>query len=466
MNGTANTSTPTRVRYSILALLCFLAMITYLDRAVLGVAKGDMMAAVGQPVEKFFYVLVAFGLAYALFEIPTGWMGDTFGPRKTLLRIVLWWSLFIALTGFAGMSLPGSEVIIIGFAVLVVVQFMFGVGEAGAFPNITRALYNWFPASQRGSAQGTIWMSARFMGGMTPMIWVIFTAKGPSGDPVGFGMNWRQALWLFAVLAALWCLIFAWWFRNRPEDHHSVNQAESDLINAGRTEQSGHHGVPWGKIFKSRNLWFICAMYMVTNFTWYYLMFYFAGELKGRFPEMQKDVGGMLFVALLGGAPLLVGMFGCFLGGRLTDRHVRRTGDRKWGRRIYAMFGYGVAGVCYLSATFFLDNFWAFAFCVIMVGFFNDLIMGSSWATCQDIGRRYAAIVAGTMNMVGNLGGAVGNLVTGLILDHYKTDRGAGLTVLFTTFAGVYWLGVLLWLRIDASKPIVAEEPTIASAAH
>src|SRR3954447_10431893 len=123
----AQSAQPTRVRYSILGLLCLLAMITYLDRAMYGSAKADMMEAVGQPVSQFFWVLTFFQLAYALFEMPAGWMGDTFGPRVTLLRIVIWWSLFVALTGFAGMAIPGTEVVLIGFVVLVAMQFLFGM---------------------------------------------------------------------------------------------------------------------------------------------------------------------------------------------------------------------------------------------------------------------------------------------------------------------------------------------------
>src|SRR5262245_1261470 len=156
---------PTRVRYSMLFMLCLLAMITYMDRAMYGSAKGDLMAAVGRPPTDFYLVLIFFQVAYALFEVPTGWMGDKYGPRITLLRIVAWWSLFVALTGAAGLAFPGTSFIVIGFAVFLAMQFCFGMGEAGAFPNIARALYNWFPLAQRGFAQGAVWLSARFMGG-------------------------------------------------------------------------------------------------------------------------------------------------------------------------------------------------------------------------------------------------------------------------------------------------------------
>lgn len=450
MNGNpASAITPTRVRRSILLLLCILAMITYLDRAMYGNAKDDMMASVGRPGDDFFYLLTAFQIAYALFEVPTGWMGDTYGPRATLLRIVLWWSTCIGLTACAGAVIPGLDVVLIGFTALIVLQFFFGMGEAGAFPNITRALYNWFPATQRGSAQGMIWLSARFMGGLTPAIWVLLT--------VFCGLSWRQALWLFSAMAFVWCLVFWWWFRNQPSEHPAVNKAEQELIDKDRVPTTGHSGVPWGKIFSSPNLWFICGMYMVTNFCWYFMMYFLPGVLKKQFEAESATDGRKLLIALVAGSPMLLGMFGCLLGGILTDRYVQRTGDRKWGRRIFAMFGYAMAGLCYLLAALFIGNFWAFAICVMLMGFFNDLIMGSAWATCQDVGRRYAAIVAGCMNMIGNLAGALTNFITGYTLKYWK-DAGNpeyGITLMFFIYTAVYWVGVFLWLGIDATKPIV-----------
>jgi MFS family permease len=458
---------PTRVRYSILGLLCVMAMITYLDRAMYGSAKEPMMAAVGRPVTDFFWVLTAFQIAYACFEVPTGYLGDRFGPRKTILRLVLWWSAFVAFTPMVGMIFPTTvqvlgATIFLAFLVLIVAEFMFGMGEAGAFPNITRALYNWFPASQRGFAQGSIWLSARFLGGLTPFIWVLLVELG--------GLSWRQALWLFALLAGIWCVVFYFWFRNHPHEHPATNQAERELIEAGRTTQAAHSGVPWGKIFTNRNVLALCLMYMVTNFNWYFIMYFLPGALKGQFADWNTTNGGKLMLALLGGAPMLVGMAGCLIGGLLTDRYVRRTGDRKWGRRLFAMIGYAMAGLFYLAATgftgptaLFTDNLWLFAGCIMLVGFFNDWIMGPSWAACQDVGRRYSAIVSGTMNMVGNLGAVLGIQVTGRILRAYTPEGStvpdaAGYTVLFTVYAIVYGFGVLAWLLIDASKPIEAED--------
>ena len=454
---------PSRVRYSILGLLCTLAMITYLDRAVNGSAKKDMMAAVGREEGDFYLVLIFFQLAYALFEIPSGWMGDTYGPRKTLIRIVIWWSAFIGLTAFAGYSIPGTETVLITFGVLVGLQFFFGMGEAGAFPNISRAVYNWFPSTERGFAQGSVWLSARFMGGMTPFIWVCLTA--------GLGLDWRQTLWVFSAVAVAWVAMFTWWFRDRPEEHSATNQAERELILAGKAPAAGHDGVPWRRIFTNRNVWALCAMYMVTNFSWYFIMYNLPGQFRSSFSELQKTLGGKMQVSLLAGAPLLIGMIGCLGGGMLTDLLIRKTGNRKWGRRTVAMTGYGMAGIFYLLATQYIGNLWPFAICLILVGLSNDFMMAPSWATAQDIGRRYSAIVSGAMNMVGNLGATLGITFTGRVEKAYTVEKfndvtqamdkvvdAQGYVICFTIYAAVYFCGVIAWLFIDAEKPILTDE--------
>ena len=323
---TAAPSAPTRFRYVILGLLCLLAMITYMDRAANGSAKtaiiNDLNANLPEGTPQysdyhFFYVLAAFQLAYALFEVPSGWLGDTRGPRQTLLRVVIWWSIFVALTGFTAMTkLPLG--IYVGFWSLVVIQFFFGVGEAGAFPNISKALYNWFPAADRGFAKSAIWMCARLMGGLTPLVWVLLT------DARFAGLSWNVAVWLFAAVAAVWCVIFVLVFTNRPADHRSVNAAELAMIDAGRTSPPVAMKIPWSRLLKSKNLWALCAMYTVTNFCWYFLMYNLPGELKKEFSEWNRTAGGALLLALLSGMPLIIGMLGCLLGGLMSDAIIRR----------------------------------------------------------------------------------------------------------------------------------------------
>jgi MFS family permease len=355
------------------------------------------------------------------------------------------------------------------FGLLLLVRFLFGAGEAGAFPNIARSIYNWFPSTQRGFAQGAVWLSARFMGGLTPALWVLLTLY--------CNMTWRENLWLFAGAALSWCVLFYFWFRNRPDEHPSVNAAERELIDVGKGLTDSHDGIPWRAIFTNRNMWALCAMYVVTNFNWYFLLYNLPGMLKDHFPEFGKTRQDILLLSLVGGAPLLVGMFGCLSGGLLTDWYFRKTGNRKWSRRLFAMIGYGLAGVAYLLAAITLPlthqgaSFWLFAPCAIAVGFFNDLIMSPSWATAQDIGRRYSAIVSGTMNMIGNLGAVMGIVVSGQILKAYSVvylnDDGSilkteilteGYEICFFLYAAIYGVGVGLWLLIDPTKPIIPDD--------
>src|SRR5207244_10058359 len=141
-----------------------------------------------------------------------------------LIRIVLWWSLFTALTALAGLTLPGGWVV--GIGALVVIRFLFGIGEAGAFPNITRALHNWLPLTERGTAQGWVWMSGRLMGGLTPLIWTALVVWPESYWPSWPDHAWRWAFVLFGVIGVCWCVAFVAWFRNRPEENPHVNEAE------------------------------------------------------------------------------------------------------------------------------------------------------------------------------------------------------------------------------------------------
>ncbi|MFT3878177.1 MAG: MFS transporter [Gemmatales bacterium] len=441
----------TFIRYRVLGLMCSLAMITYLDRALNGNAKKPVMEAVGYEEKDYFLLLVAFQLAYALFEIPSGWLGDTFGPRKTLLRIVLFWSFFLGLMALAGLPLFGSA-ISIGFWGLVVIQFLFGMGEAGAFPNISKSLYQWFPASERAFVQGTVWFSSRLMGGLTPFVWILLT--------VGLGLDWRLAIGLFALLGIIWAGVFFLWYRNKPEEDPSCNEAERELIRVGKANSSGgHEGVPWKHLFSQKNLWFLCGMYFCQNFGWYFLMYFLPTYMKQAFGiQAGSTLGSQLSVALLTGTPFLLGGIACILGGILSDRYIRRTGNRAMGRKLYGMLGYGGCALAYVAAIMNQGNPYILIGCIALVGFGNDLTLGPAWATSQDIGKRYAAIISGCMNMIGNLGAALSNYITGVIIHKYTIAPGnvddRAYTTCMIMYATAYAIGVVFWYLIDANKPL------------
>lgn len=415
MSTTSPGEQPTTVRYGVLGFACSLSMITYLDRVCFGTAAGAIREDLGlQSEADLKLAFTAFAFAYAAFEIPSGWLGDVYGPRRTLIRIVLWWSLFTVLTGTVTAT---GFLFMSGLMTLTVIRFLFGVGEAGAYPNITRALHNWYPSTARGSAQGAVWMSGRFMGGLTPLIWLLVTNT--------LQLSWRTAFFLFGVIGTIWCVAFFYWFRDRPDQHPKVNASELALIQAGRADEGqAHANVPWLKLFSSPNLWFLCLMYACAAYGWYFNITYLPQFLETQFKVDPKSTVGAIYK----GGPLLFGAVTCLIGGVLSDAFIRRTGNRKWGRRLFGMIGHSLCGICYLLCLVAPSAMW-FALAISMAAFWNDLTMGASWATCQDIGKRYAAIVAGAMNTVGNLGGAAAGWITGTILGSYLAAGAASIGV-------------------------------------
>jgi MFS family permease len=404
-----------------------------------------------------------FAFAYAAFEIPSGWLGDVYGPRGVLIRIVLWWSLFTALTATVGLTVGGA---LVGLWALFTIRLLFGVGEAGAYPNITRALHNWFPFRQRGLAQGSVWMAGRLMGGLTPLIWAVLVIRLEV-------LTWREAFWLFGALGVGWCVAFAWWFRNRPEQVPGVNEAELHLIRAGRTDDKGAHAnVPWGLLLTNSNLWCLCFMYFCAAYAWYFNITYLASFLATHYDMPEGDLIGALYA----GGPLWMGAAACLTGGWLTDLFIRRTGNRKLGRRLFGVVGQGLCALSFLVCLV-APNVFVFFLAISLAAFFNDMTMGAAWAVCQDIGRRYAAIVAGCMNTIGNLGGAVAGILTGFVLEGAIARHAAslgldvdglseperragellGYQVCFLTFAAASLIALVLWLRIDATQPVTPD---------
>jgi MFS family permease len=506
---------PTRVRYGVLGFAAALSMITYLDRVCFGTVGPLLQSEFGLDDRQLGALFTAFTLAYAAFEVPSGWMGDVFGPRRVLIRIVLWWSAFTALTGAVH---PSAAYPWLPFGALLLVRFLFGMGEAGAYPNIARAFHNWFPLQERGFAQGAVWMAGRFAGGATGFVVLALLYRTPAAErpealpalgagvagaaaPGGGGpfaalavleasqvTHWRHAFWIFGALGVLWCLAFAWWFRDRPEQHAWVNDAELALIRGGRAgavpvgdfakeagggaspaggpageagggDEPSHAGVPWARLALSGNLWLLCLQYFCASFGWYFNITWLPKYLKEHHGVTQEAYGYWT-VSLMTGAPLLLGSLACLVGGLLTDAFIRRTGDRKWGRRLFGVAGHGACAACYFLAAFAASP-WPFVLAVALAAFCNDLTMGSAWASCLDIGRRYSGIVAGCMNTVGNLGGALAGVTTGWVLHHFSANNGwptgYGWSVNIVSYAAVYVLAAGFWLGFDATRPVAPE---------
>ena len=425
------TSTPTRARPGVTAFAIALAVITYVDRVAISVALPFIRKDLGLSTIQAGWALAAFAWAYALFEIPGGSLGDRIGPRRVLMRIVIWWSLFTAATGWAW-SL-GS---------LVAIRALFGAGEAGAFPNLTRILTTWLPVKERERAQAMLWMATRLSGAFTPLLVALLIAA----------IGWRRSFELFGVIGVIWAVLFYRWFRDQPSEHPSVNQAELALLPPARDTAVAHGGVPWSKIFSRPSVWLLSIQYMCLAYGWWFYI--------NWLPSYLREARGATLTmgALLAGLPLLLGAAGCLVSAWLIPRLARTLGVAL-ARRIVAITGFVGASTCIFFFAGIQDPRQAMIV-LGFAGFFNDFVMPAAWAGTMDIGGRYAGTVSGAMNMMGSIAGAVSVIFVGYLLA-WTGDW----TMTFYVSAGIYVLGAICWLFLDSHTPIERNVDSLRQAA-
>ncbi|HEX6463794.1 MAG TPA: MFS transporter [Vicinamibacterales bacterium] len=414
---------PTRARYVVVAYAMLLAIIQYTDRVCISQAAISMRRDLHLSLVEMSWALSAFTWAYALFEVPGGWLGDRIGPRRVLMRIVLWWSFFTAATGWTWNAVS-----------LVVTRALFGAGEAGAFPNLTRVFTTWLPKGERERAQGILWLSARWSGAFTPLLVAYLLDL----------MSWRRTFEVFGVLGVIWAVAFFVWFRDDPRTHPSVNEAELALM--PKPQESAIGGpTPWAAILASRSVWLLCIQYACLSYGWYFYVTWlptYLQEARGTSVKLG---------ALLASLPLLLGGIGSILAAQIIPRVAKTTGIIL-ARRIVAIVGFVGASASIVAFIQVADPVRAM-FLLGLAGFFNDFVMPACWAGCMDIGGRYSGTVSGAMNMVGNIGGALSPTAIGYIVTWTQNW-----TLTFYVSSAIYLIGGVCWLFIDAHTPLV-EEP-------
>ena len=411
---------PTRARGRVLAFAFLLSLITYLDRICISAAAPFIMADLQLTVLQMSAVFSAFTLAYSLFEIPSGWLADVHGPRRVLTRIVLWWSAFTMLTGAAT-----------GFGSLLSIRFLFGAGEAGAFPTIARSFSRWFPRRERGTANGVLFLGSR-MGGMlsAPLALLLIREWG-----------WRKAFVAFGAIGIVWAAAWYVWYRDRPSEHPAVNIAERAWIEEDGDADRAETATPWRALLASRNMYAICAMYFAFG---YGLYFYFTWLPTYLIRELGFSV---LAGGLLSALPFALAGVADLAGGWLTDRLARTRGLR------VARCGLGSAAfltsAVLVMASTLAPQPVAKALLLALALASADLALGACWAVCLDVGSAHAGVVTGFMNTFGNVGGLIGPIVVGIAVDRWHSW-----TFPFYVTAFVYAMGAAAWLAIDPDRPI------------
>ena len=428
-------ASPTRVRWNILAWLCSLSALTYIGRIGIIQVQDHIELDLHLTPQKFAYVFSAFSLAYALFEIPSGWLGDKFGPRKILIRIVLCWIAFTALTGVAW-----------GLAALIAFRFLFGAGEAGAFPNIGRASREWFPFRERGLTQGMVWLCARWGGAVAPLLMMV----------LAYPFGWRGGFVLMSILGGFWLWGFNSRYKDSPQSDPAVNDAERTLIAEGRKDAGKADPLSWSTMLLSPTLWSLSLMYFCSNAGWAFFTSWITPYLRN---DLHLSGVGLVVAS---GAPLFFGGVACVLGGFLTDRQVRLWGPR-WGRTLQGVIAYGLGGVFMLVSLALTPGHIGLAFAALCFSsFVKDFGMAASWSTTIDIGQRYSGTVAGFMNTIGNLAQVISVPAVAWLAALTGEPGHPSWKVSLYFNAAMFFVAAMAWLFVNPRRVIVyaAGEPT------
>lgn len=403
-------------------------LICYLDRGIISIAQPEIRAAFGLSLSDMGLVLAAFTWAYALGQVPVGWLGDRFGPKRVLTALLLVTSGAAAMTGAVA-----------GVRSLFTARLLLGLGEAGAFPVASRGMQLWFAPSERGRIQGITHFFSRLAVAITPLV----------AGSIMLAFGWRVMFYMFAAVGVVWVIVFAATYMDRPEDQPRVNRAELERIRGLNPDGSlmelstGRPAAPWAAILRSPNMWYIalgyCCFFFGTNFylTWY--------------PTYLREYRHLTVQALgiLGSLPLLAGMLGDVVGGSLSDLLLKRTGSARLARRAVAAPGFVLAGVFLIPAAM-TDSAGVSILCLALSFFFLEFVIGPAWAVPMDVGGQFSGTVTGIMNMAGALAASFTPLVYGGLF-----DRGFWVTPFFVS-AGVLFAGALIWaFFIDPERSVV-----------
>ena len=389
-------------KYKILALLSLLSIITFLDRNAISIAGIHITAELGLSESQFGWILAAFTISYALFEIPTGLWGDRFGEKKVLARIVVWWSLFTSLTGLVS-----------GFASLFMVRFLFGAGEAGAYPNSAITVRKWFTIEERGRAQAVIWMASRIGGAITPFVVV----------PLQMNFGWRVTFYLLGVVGIFWVIAW-WWLYKTPQEKEVLVE---------RTENS------WTSIAGKKNFWLLMIMYYCYACGVFFFISWLPKYLFHGRGVSQKD---LTYSASL---PFMLAAAGCLFGGLLSDFLVKKIGII-WGRRMVPLVGLSLSGLVMLLATITESN--TMAVILLALGLaFMDVTAPVAWAIAIGLGKQHSGAITGALNTAGLVGGTVASLGVGYLISW------TGNYHLLVTLLGIQLIaGALITLGIKAES--------------
>ncbi len=410
-----------KVRHLILAVMCLLYFVAYIDRVNISVAAPFLRKEFGLSPTELGVVFSAFAYPYAAMQIFGGWCADKFGPRLVLAVLSIIWAVATILCGFAW-----------GLTSLLIFRFVLGVGEGGAFPTATRAFTFWLPATERGFAQGITHSFARLGGAVTPPIVIGIVAL----------YGWRESFIALGVISLLWTALYVWFFRNTPVEHKWVTPAELKEIgiDTARMKATAKGKTPWAEMI--RKMWLVTFV----DFCYGWSLWVFLTWL----PSYLKDARGfdLKQLALFTSLPLLAGVVGDTLGGVVSDTIYKRTGNLKVARRAMLVLGLGGALVFMLPVVGVKEPLTAVALLSASF-FFLELTNAVLWSLPMDIAGAYAGTAGGMMNTGFGVAGMISPIVFGFLIQTTGSYQ-----VPFAVSAMLLGVGIVGSLFIDPTNKL------------
>jgi sugar phosphate permease len=420
------------VRWVVLFLLCLMYLITYLDRVSMANTAPLIIKEFGFSKVTMGIIFSAFIWSYSLFQVPGGWLGDRFGPRKVLSTIMTYRTVIAVLTTRA-----------FGFSSFWGIRFALGVGEAGAFPTATRAMQMWYPRDERGFVQGISHAASRFGAAIGPPVTVIIMLH----------YGWRSVFYVIGALSLLWAILYSLVYRNMPEEDRYVSHAELARIRGvddkGEIKKANitkRPKVPWSVLLSHGNMWGIMCAYAA----YIYSLWFFLSWLPSYLVEYRHFT--LIKTGLFASMPLAAGVVGDAFGGWLTDKLYVKTNNLRLSRRsvaITAMLGCGT----FTMFAALAGNPNTAVYFLTAAMFFLEMTIGPAWAVPMDVGGEFSGTVSGMMNMGGQFVGALSPTVFGLLV-----SKGAWVAP-FAVSAGLLFIGAAIWaFWIDPEQSVIDRE--------
>jgi MFS family permease len=374
-----------KATHVVLGMLCVMYFITYVDRVNIGTAASEIQKELHLTNTQLGLVFSAFAYPYLLFQVIGGWVGDHFGPRRTLFWCGFIWAGATIMTGF-----------VTGIVTLFMARVALGFGEGATFPTATRAMQYWTPADRRGFAQGLTHAFARLGNAVTPPLIAALMAW----------LTWRGSFIVLGLVSLLWGAVWVWYFRNEPKDHPSITPEE--LASLPPRTAGARPQVPWAPLL--RRMWPVTLTYFCYGWSLWLYLNWLPLFFKNNFSLDIKNS------ALFASGVFLAGVVGDSLGGILSDGILKRTGNVRLARLSVVVAGFAGA-LLSLFPMLFIHDITIVALCLSAGFFFIEITIGPMWSVPMDIAPKFSGTAAGLMNTGSAFAAIVSPLVAGYVID-------------------------------------------------